>query len=119
MFRLRLCSRGLIRLALQFKWNRGSPGRGWQGHYLWSRLNGEGSTIFVGGSEVVLDCLDDVGLDIFLLLEGECGAVDELPFFVLCDIGGSSCFDLTFLHFGGEEGNSLDDASQHMYDIFN
>ena len=74
-------------------------------------------TIFVCGSEVVLDGFYDISLDIFLFLEGEGGAINKLTIFVLSNIGRSSCFGLTFLHFGGEEGNSLDDVSQHIYDI--
>jgi hypothetical protein len=41
--------------------------------------------LFVGGSEIVLDCLDDIGFDIFLLLESDGCAVDKLPIFIVGD----------------------------------
>jgi hypothetical protein len=39
--------------------------------------------VLVGGSEVILDCFDDVGLDVLLLLQGDARPVNQLSLLVV------------------------------------
>lgn len=49
-------------------------------------------TLLVGSSEVVLDCLYHIGLDVFLLLEGEGSAVHELSVLVVGEASSGGWF---------------------------
>ena len=86
-------------------------------HSLQSHLNYEGITIFIGGSEVVLNSFDDISLDILLFLESNGSSVDKLSIFILSNGGRARCLDLTFLNFGRKEGDSSDEIRQHIDDI--
>ena len=116
------CSQDPPPLALRFQWHRGSRVRGRRGRYLWWHLSGGGGTVFVGGPEVVLDCFDDIGLDILFFLEGDGGSVDELSIAVLGDGGGARRLHLGILNFGREQGHSPENVRQHIdwwYKIIN
>lgn len=62
-----------------------SQGRALIMRYSCSRLRKESITLLVGGAEVVLNCFDDISLDVFLLLEGDCSPCGELPVLVESD----------------------------------
>ena len=117
LFRLRSRIQDLIPLALRFKWHPMSQVRGRKVHYLWWHLSNEQSTIFIGGSEIILNSFDDICLDILFFFESDGSSVDELTIFILCDCRRARRLDLTFLNFSGKECDSSDDICQHIDDI--
>jgi len=84
---LKSCSPNLTPPALQSQSRRESPIHDRQGNWSYSRLDNELRTLFVSCSEVVLHCLDDIRLDIFLLFESDGSAINKLPVFVVSEAG--------------------------------
>ena len=77
----------LLPLALLFKWRPMSQVHDQKEHSLQSHLNYEELTIFIGGSEVVLNSFDDISLDILFFLESNGSSVDKLSIFILSNGG--------------------------------
>ena len=72
--------------------------------------------MFIGGSEVVLDCFDHVGFDVFLLLEGDGGTVDQLSVLVVGETRGARGLAGGLGDLGGEAGEgeaALEEGAQH------
>ena len=114
-FQQRWCIRDPLRPAWRFKWRPGSRVRAQKGRYPCSHLRQITGTSFVGGSEVILDSFDNVGLDILLLFEGDGWAIDELAVTVLGDSrGGCSGLGGALLDFGGKLSNSSGQVCQHV-----
>ena len=86
-------------------------------HYLLWYLNNKVSTVFIGGSEIVLNSFDNIGLDILFFFESDGSSIDKFSIFILSNGGRAWWFDLTFLNLSREECDSSDDIRQHIDDI--
>lgn len=72
-------------------------------------------TIFISGSEIVLDCFDDVALDVLFLFEHQLSAVDQLSLFVVGEVGGWAWGGASFgdLFGEGESGKGFNEVGKH------
>lgn len=117
-FQLRWYIPDLLQFAWRFQWHLMNLNHVPLGCSFCLHLHQTKSTIFVSCPEVVLDCLDNVWLNIFLFFKSNWCAIYELPFPILCDCWGwTSGFCWTLLNLGWKKCDSLDEISQHVYDI--
>lgn len=116
-FLRRSCSQDLIQLAWRFRWHPKSLIHVLIGCCSCWLLREVISTIFIGGSEVVLNGFDYIGFDVLCFFEGDGCAVDELSLSIGSEAGSRvGYFNVAFLHFGSEEGHSFHEISQHECD---
>ena len=116
VFMLRLRIPNLLPIAWLIRWRPMNQVHDRWGYFTWWHLNIiRNDTIFVGGSEIVLDGFDDVGFDVLFLFEYELCSVDELAVFVISEVGCGAwcCTGFGDLFGECESGKGFDETGEH------
>lgn len=106
-------------IAISIASNESSPWSASELYLVTPRIFRQMVTIFIGGSEIVLNSFDNIWFNILFLFQYNLSSVDQLTVLVVSKIGiwtsSSSC--LSDLFGKGESWNELDEIGEHSISI--